>query len=178
VSRVGYQPIKIPEGVEVELQGNEIVVKGPKGMLQRQIHPSIQIEIMDGEVRLQRVSEEKTVRSIHGLTRTLINNMIKGVVEGFTKELELSGVGYRASLKDRRLTLLLGYSHPILFEPPQGVDLEVPDPTHIKVFGIDKELVSRIAAKIRAFRPPDPYKAKGIRYQGEYIRRKVGKAGI
>lgn len=178
MSRVGYAPIKIPQGVEVDLVGDRIIVNGPKGRLERRLHPFIRIEIGDGEIRVRRISEGKIYSSIHGLTRSLINNMVIGVHEGFTKSLEVSGVGYRAQLKGRSLILQLGYSHPIIFDPPDGIDLEVPDPTHVKVSGVDKELVGMVAAKIRSFRPPDPYKAKGIRYEDEYVRRKAGKGGI
>lgn len=177
MSRIGYKPIKIPIDIKIELVDQRIIVSGPRGRLERGIHPSMKIELKDGEIRIGKISDDRMASSIHGLTRSLINNMVLGVIEGFTKVLEINGTGYRAQLQNKRLVLQLGYSHPIIFEPPDGINLEVPDTSHIRVLGIDKELVGRVAAKIRAFRPPDPYKAKGIHYEGEYIRRKVGKAG-
>lgn len=178
MSRVGYAPILIPEGVKIEVgKDREVVVEGPKGRLTFSIPPSINLNISSGKITLERTEESKSVKSLHGLTRSLVNNMVIGVTNGFSRNLEISGVGYRAELKDDRLTIHLGYSHPIIFKAPDGIKLELQDPTHIKVWGIDKELVGRVATRIRSFRPPDCYKAKGVRYEGEYIRRKAGKAG-
>jgi large subunit ribosomal protein L6 len=176
VSRVGRKPIAILGGVKVQKTDHELKVTGPKGELSTRIHPKINVEIKDNRIHVARSEDLKEQRALHGLWRALIQNMIKGVVEGYTKKLELVGVGYRAELKGKKLQLLLGFSHPILFAPPEGIKLETPTQTNITITGIDKQLVGQVAAKIRSFRPPEPYKGKGIKYEGEYIRRKAGKA--
>lgn len=175
MSRIGKKPIEIKKGVTVEILDGLIKVKGPKGELTQTYNPKISIKIENNQVVLTRSSDEKQVRAFHGLYRALIQNMIYGVTEGYTKKLEIVGVGYRAEWKGRGLQLALGYSHPIFFIPPKEVKVEVPTPTNIVVSGIDKQLVGQIAAKIRSFRPPEPYKGKGIRYEGEQIIRKAGK---
>ncbi len=176
MSRIGKEPITIPEGVEVSLEkGNMITVKGKMGSLSRSVHPDISLEIDNGKLLVKRPDDQRHHRALHGLTRSLINNMVLGVSLGFRKELEIIGVGYRAELKGRNLLLTLGYSHPIVFVPPEGISLETKDHLHFAVAGIDKALVGQCAAKIRSFRPPEPYKGKGIRYQGEYVARKAGK---
>lgn len=176
MSRVGRKPIQIPKGVTVTYESNVITVKGPKGELKNTVHPSIAVEIKGNEIFVTRPSDEKKIRALHGLWRALIQNMITGVVDGYTRKLEIVGIGYRAEMKGSKLNLLLGYSHPILFAPPEGVKVEAPTQTNIVVSGIDKQLVGLVAAKIRSFRPPEPYKGKGIKYEGEFIRRKAGKA--
>jgi large subunit ribosomal protein L6 len=176
VSRVGRKPITIPQGVKVQKSGQEIKVTGPKGELQAAMHPDIAAEVKDGIITVTRPSDGKLHRSLHGLWRANIQNMINGVVSGYAKKLELVGVGYRAEMKGKRLQLLLGFSHPILFIPPDGVKVEAPTQTNIVISGTDKQLVGQVAAKIRSFRPPEPYKGKGVKYEGEYIRRKAGKA--
>lgn len=175
MSRIGKKPIEIKKGVTVEIKDGTIKVKGPKGELTQTYDTRINISVENGQVVLTRNSDEKRVRALHGLYRALIQNMINGVTEGYTKKLEIVGVGYRAEWKGRGLQLALGYSHPIFFIPPKDVKIEVPAPTNIVVSGIDKQLVGQVAAKIRSFRPPEPYKGKGIRYEGEQIIRKAGK---
>jgi len=177
VSRIGRKPIPVPAGVEIDIKGSRVQVKGPKGQLSREMHPEIKIELVDGEIVVSRPSDDKRHRALHGLTRTLISNMIEGVTNGFTKELEINGVGYRASKQGNKLVLQVGYSHPVEIEPRDGVEIEVPAPTRITVRGIDKEAVGAVAADIRFVRPPEPYLGKGIRYANERIRRKAGKAG-
>lgn len=176
MSRVGRKPITIPGGVKVQKNGQEIKVTGPKGELQASLHPDIAMDMKDGVITVTRPSDGKQHRALHGLWRANIQNMINGVVSGYAKKLELVGVGYRAEMKGKRLQLLLGFSHPILFVPPDGVKLEAPTQTSIIISGTDKQLVGQVAAKIRSFRPPEPYKGKGVKYEGEYIRRKAGKA--
>ena len=153
-----------------------VAVKGPKGELASKVHPDITIEVKDGQANVARHTEDKEHRALHGLWRALVQNMVRGVTEGYAKKLEIVGVGYRAEMKGKKLNLLIGYSHPILFGPPDGVKLEAPTQTNIVISGVDKQLVGLVAAKIRSFRPPEPYKGKGIKYEGEYIRRKAGKA--
>lgn len=177
MSRIGRQPVVIPSGVEVGLTGNRITVQGPKGTLSRDLHPQMQIAVGDGRVVVTRPSDAGPHRALHGLTRTLVQNMVTGVASGFQKQLDLVGVGYRASKSGSKLVLTVGYSHPVEFAPPEGIEFEVPNPTMILVKGADKEAVGQISAKIRAVRPPEPYKGKGIKYAGERIRRKVGKTG-
>ena len=173
-------PVVLPKGVEVKQANGTLSVKGPKGSLQLSAHRDMNVVIDGGEVRVERPSEEKQHRALHGLTRSLITNMVIGVTDGFAKTLEIVGVGYRADLKGKGLTLSLGFSHTIEYTPDDGVSLECPNQTTIVVSGIDKQKVGQTAAEIRAFRPPDPYKGKGIRYQGEHVRRKAGKtaAGV
>ena len=177
MSRIGRLPITIPAGVDVTIEGRTVTVKGPKGSLSRDLHPDIAVSREDGSIVVTRPTEQKMHKQLHGLTRTLVNNMVVGVTDGYRKGIEITGVGYRAALNGRKLTLNLGYSHPIEIDPPEGITFEVENPTRLAVVGIDKELVGQIAAKVRATRKPEPYKGKGVRYAGEYIRRKAGKAG-
>jgi large subunit ribosomal protein L6 len=177
MSRIGRMPIALPAGVEVTQEGRTLRVKGPLGELSREIHPEMRLEREDGELRIVRPSDEPRHRALHGLTRTLVNNMVTGVTSGFTKALEISGVGYRAQLQGTKLVLALGYSHPVEVVPPAGIEFRLETPTRLAVFGADKELVGQTAAYIRQQRKPEPYKGKGIRYAGEQILRKAGKAG-
>lgn len=177
MSRVGIKPIEIPSGVEVKLDGNVMTVKGPKGELKKEIHPDMIVKIEDNQVLVERPSEEKEHRSLHGTTRSIIFNMVEGVTNGYSKTLELVGVGYRASKSGNKLVLNVGLSHPVEFTPEEGLEIEVPSNNKVIVKGIDKERVGALAADIRATRKPEPYKGKGIRYEGEYVRRKVGKTG-
>jgi large subunit ribosomal protein L6 len=177
MSRIGRLPIPVPSGVDVTIDGRQVTVKGPKGTLSRALHPDMTISREDGTLVVTRPTEQKTHKQLHGLTRTLINNMVVGVTDGYRKGLEITGVGYRAALSGKKLQLNLGYSHQIEIDPPEGITFEVENPTRLAVVGIDKELVGQIAAKVRATRKPEPYKGKGVRYAGEYIRRKAGKAG-
>jgi large subunit ribosomal protein L6 len=177
MSRIGRLPITVPSGVDVTIDGRNVTVKGPKGTLSRALHPDITVSREDGTLVVTRPTEQKTHKQLHGLTRTLVNNMVVGVTDGYRKGLEITGVGYRAALNGRKLQLNLGYSHQIEIDPPEGITFEVENPTRLAVVGIDKELVGQIAAKVRATRKPEPYKGKGVRYAGEYIRRKAGKAG-
>jgi len=175
VSRIGKKPVEIPKGVTISLEGQVIKVKGPKGELQRTIHPTIKAEIVDSEIKFSRPDDLKESRALHGLTRALIQNMIIGVTDSYKKTLEIVGVGYKAELKGKNLLLNIGYSHPIYFVPPDDIKLEVPVQTQIIISGNDKELVGLVAAKIRSFRKPEPYKGKGIKYSDERIIRKAGK---
>ena len=177
MSRIGRLPITVPSGVDVTIDGRELTVKGPKGTLSRTLHPDMSVSQEDGSIVVTRPTEQKTHKQLHGLTRTLVNNMVVGVTDGYRKGLEITGVGYRAVKVGEKLQLSLGYSHQIEIEPPQGVSFELENPTRLAVVGIDKELVGQIAAKVRATRKPEPYKGKGVRYAGEYVRRKAGKAG-
>jgi large subunit ribosomal protein L6 len=178
MSRVGKNPVPVPSGVTVELKANVIKVKGPKGQLERTLHPDMIVEVESGEVRVKRPTESKPHKSLHGLTRTLIANMVDGVSKGFSKNLEIEGVEYRAELKGKTLVLSLGYSHPVRYDSPAGITIEVPEPKKIRVSGIDIHKVGQTAAEIRSFRSPEPYKGKGIRYAGEQVRRKAGKAAV
>lgn len=178
MSRIGLKPVTVPAGVEVKVDEKNIVtVKGPKGQLTQAIDPSMKIEINDGILIVTRPTENKKHKSLHGLSRTLINNMIIGVTEGYEKKMEIVGVGYRAAKQGKKLVLNLGFSHPVEMEDPEGVETEVPTQLEIVVRGINKQLVGNYAAKIRAWREPEPYKGKGIRYAGEHVRRKEGKTG-
>jgi large subunit ribosomal protein L6 len=177
MSRIGRLPITVPSTVDVTIDGRVVTVKGPKGSLTRSLHPDITVSRSDGTLVVTRPTEQKTHKQLHGLTRTLVNNMVVGVTDGYRKGIEITGVGYRAALNGRKLTLNLGYSHPIEIDPPEGISFEVENPTRLAVVGIDKELVGQVAATVRATRKPEPYKGKGVRYAGEYIRRKAGKAG-
>ena len=177
MSRIGNKPITVPEGVEVKLDGQKITVKGPKGTLEREINNNISVKLENGVITVSRPNDEKENRSLHGLTRTLINNMIQGVSQEFTKQLEINGVGYRAAKQGKTLVLTLGYSHPVNMEEPEGITFEVPNPNSIIVKGIDKELVGQTAAVVRSKRPPEVYRGKGIKYADEHIRRKEGKTG-
>lgn len=177
MSRIGKLPVDIPEGVEVKQAGNKLTIKGPKGELVREFNPQMDIEVKDGSIIVTRPSDGKEHRSLHGLTRTLVANMVEGVTKGFERNLEIIGVGYRAALQGKKLVLSVGYSHPVEFTPEAGLEIEVPAPNRISVKGADKELVGQLAANIRKVRPPEPYLGKGIRYQGERVIRKAGKAG-
>ncbi len=177
MSRIGNKPITVPEGVEVTLNENHITVKGPKGTLQKELHKNITVTIDGNTIHVTRPNDEAENRSLHGLTRTLINNMVEGVVHEFKKELEINGVGYRAQKKGNQLVMNLGYSHPVEMDPPEGITFDLADANHITVRGIDKELVGQTAAVIRTKRPPEVYRGKGIKYATEHIRRKEGKSG-
>ena len=177
MSRIGKQPITIPEGVEVKIENNKVSVKGPKGSLEKEFNPLIKIEIENNQVIVTRPNDEAISKSLHGLTRSLINNMIIGVKDEFKKELEINGVGYRVAKQGNNLNLTLGYSHPVIFEAPEGITFDVPNQNQIVVRGIDKELVGQTAAVIRTKRLPEVYKGKGIKYADEVIRRKEGKTG-
>ena len=177
MSRIGNKPITVPDGVEVKIDGKHITVKGPKGTLERDIHNNISLEMEGNEIKVTRVNDEPFNRGLHGLTRTLINNMITGVVHEYSKELQINGVGYRVQKQGNNLNMTLGYSHPVIFEAPAGITFDVPNPNTIIVKGIDKELVGQTAAEIRTKRPPEVYRGKGIKYADEVIRRKEGKTG-
>ena len=177
MSRIGRLPIAVPATVDVTIDGRTLTVKGPKGSLTRSLHPDMILSREESQLVVTRPTEQKTHKQLHGLTRTLVNNMVVGVTDGYRKGLEITGVGYRAALNGRKLQLNLGYSHPIEIAPPNGISFEVENPTRLAVVGIDKELVGQIAAKVRQTRKPEPYKGKGVRYSGEVIRRKAGKAG-
>ncbi len=177
MSRIGRAPIPVPNEVEVRVEGQRVTVRGPRGTLERVLPPDITVRQDDGVLRVERPDDERTHRALHGLTRTLVSNMVVGVTEGFSKELEIVGVGYRATAQGpTTLELALGFSHPVRVEAPEGVTFEVPAPTRITVRGIDKESVGQVAANIRKLRKPEPYKGKGVRYAGEVVRRKAGKA--
>lgn len=178
MSRIGLAPVTLPSGVEVSVDGPTVTVKGSKGTLTRTFHEKVSISVDDGVATVSRADDQRESRALHGLSRALLNNMVVGVSEGFGKELTLVGVGYRASLQGRSLELQVGFSHPVRVEAPDGIEFEVPQPTQVFVRGIDKEKVGQVTADIRAVRPPEPYKGKGIRYAGEHIRRKAGKAGV
>ncbi|HZK17835.1 MAG TPA: 50S ribosomal protein L6 [Clostridia bacterium] len=178
MSRVGKMPVLVPQGVEVKIESNIVTVKGPKGQLQRELHRDVEIGQEEGQIVVKSPSESKTHKSLQGLTRTLVNNMVIGVTKGFEKQLELTGVGYRAAKQGNKLVLSVGYSHPVEIDIEQGLDIEVVNPTRIVVRGADSEKVGALAANIRAVREPEPYKGKGIRYSEEYVRRKAGKAGV
>jgi large subunit ribosomal protein L6 len=175
MSRIGRRPIEIPDGVTVEIGAGVVSVKGPKGELSQSVSPSMRIEQSNGTLTVERPSDRGEHRALHGLTRTLVANMVEGVTNGFEKRLEIQGVGYRARLQGKALEMTLGYSHPVSISPPDGIEFEVPQPTEVVVRGIDKQLVGETAARVRKQRPPEPYKGKGVRYSGEYVRRKVGK---
>ena len=177
MSRIGRLPIPVPSGVDVDIDGRRVTVTGPKGTLSRDLPPVISVAREGDEVVVTRPTEDKLHKSLHGLTRTLVANMVVGVTTGYRKGLEIHGVGYRAQKIGEKLQLALGYSHPVEIDPPQGISFELENPTRLAVVGIDKELVGQVAARIRATRKPEPYKGKGVRYAGEQVRRKAGKAG-
>lgn len=177
MSRIGKMPIAIPAGVEVSVSGQHVSVKGPKGTLEREFHERVSISVEDGQAIVGRADDGREARALHGLSRALLANMVTGVSEGFRRELEIIGVGYRAAMKGSDLEMQLGFSHSVPFSAPDGITFEVPEQTKIVVSGIDKEQVGQVAANIRKIRPPEPYKGKGIRYSGEHVRRKAGKAG-
>ncbi len=176
MSRIGKQPIPVPSGVEVKIDGSTVAVKGPKGELSQTFSDVISIEMEDGILVVSRPDDSRTARSLHGLTRTLVSNMVTGVSSGFSKNLEIVGVGYRAAMKGNDIELQLGFSHPVVVIAEPGITFTVPAPTKITVSGIDKQRVGQVAADIRKWRKPEPYKGKGVRYEGEYVRRKLGKA--
>jgi large subunit ribosomal protein L6 len=175
MSRIGRKPIEIPAGVSVSLDPGRVMVNGPLGELTQRVSPRMKIEQTDGALQVARPTDRGDDRALHGLTRSLVANMVEGVTKGFEKRLEIQGVGYRAALRGQALELQVGFSHPVVVEPPAGITFEVPTQTEVLVKGIDKQQVGQTAAEVRAVRPPEPYKGKGIRYQGEYVRRKVGK---
>ena len=177
MSRIGRQPIAVPNGVEVKIEGSNVSVKGPKGETSRLFNNDMIIKLENSTISVERPTDNKEHRSLHGLTRTLISNMVVGVTQGFSRTLEINGVGYRAAKSGNKLNLTLGFSHPLELDPPTGVTIEVPQPNRIVVMSISKEAVGSFAAKIRSYREPEPYKGKGIKYEGEVVRRKVGKAG-
>jgi len=175
VSRIGKKPIEIPKGVTVKLNGHNLKVKGPKGELEDNFHKSMKIEVKEDEIIVTRPNDLKENKALHGLTRALIQNMVQGVTEGYQKNLDIVGVGYRAEMKGTNLLMNIGYSHPIYFMPPEGINIQTPAPTQISVSGIDRQLVGMVASKIRSIRKPEPYKGKGIKYSDEQIQRKAGK---
>ena len=177
MSRIGNKPIEVPQGVEVKIDGNHITVKGPKGTLEKDLHKNMEVVLEGNTITVKRPNDEPFNRSLHGLTRTLIHNMIEGVLNEYKRELEINGVGYRAQKKGNQLVMNLGYSHPVEMDPPEGITFDLPDANHIVVRGIDKELVGQTAAVVRTKRPPEVYRGKGIKYAEEHIRRKEGKAG-
>ncbi|WDZ91671.1 50S ribosomal protein L6 [Nocardiopsis sp. HUAS JQ3] len=177
MSRIGRLPLSVPKGVEVTINGQDVTVKGPKGELKHTVAEPITVSLEDGVFTVARPDDKPENRSLHGLTRALIANLVEGVAKGYTKTLEIHGVGYRVQARGSNLEFSLGYSHPVVVEPPAGISFRVEKPTILHVEGIDKQLVGQVAANIRGLRKPDPYKAKGVRYQGEHIRRKAGKAG-
>lgn len=177
MSRIGNKPIEVPQGVEVKIDGNHITVKGPKGTLEKDLHKNMEVVLEGNTITVKRPNDEPFNRSLHGLTRTLVHNMIEGVLNEYKRDLEINGVGYRAQKKGNKLVMNLGYSHPVEMDPPEGITFDVPDANHITVRGIDKELVGQTAAVIRTKRPPEVYRGKGIKYAEEVIRRKEGKAG-
>ena len=177
MSRIGRKPVTIPKGVTVTLDGSKITVKGPKGELNRTLNPAMKVSMKDNEVLVERPSEENEHKALHGLTRTLVANMVEGVTAGFSKQLEIIGVGYKAEQRPYGLQLSLGFSHVIEYRAPAGIKLTAPQPTQVNIEGANKEMVGQVAAEIRSYRPPEPYKGKGIKYVGEQVRRKAGKAG-
>jgi len=177
MSRIGKKPVTLPKGVTLDLQGQVVAVKGPKGELRRTLHPEMRLALADGVLTVARPSEDKRHKALHGLTRTLVQNMVDGVAKGFNKTLEIQGVGYKAEAKPYGVNLIVGFSHPVKYEAPKGIKISVENNTVVKIEGADKEIVGQVAAELRAVRPPEPYKGKGIRYQGEHVRRKAGKTG-
>jgi large subunit ribosomal protein L6 len=177
MSRIGKHPIPVPKGVTVTIDGNTIKVKGPKGELERKINPEMKIALANEEVTVSRPSDEANHKALHGLSRTLVANMVEGVTKGFSKQLDITGVGYKAEARPYGLQLALGFSHPVEYKAPKGIKLSAPQPTQIIIEGANKEIVGQVAAELRSLRPPEPYKGKGIKYAGEVVRRKAGKAG-
>ena len=177
MSRIGRKPVPVPKGVTVTVDGTTVKVKGPKGELERTLHRELAVALENGEVKVDRPSDEPRHKALHGLSRTLVANMVEGVTKGYQKQLEISGVGYKAEVRPFGLQLALGFSHPVQYKAPAGIKLTAPQPTQILVDGADKEVVGQVAAELRNLRPPEPYKGKGIKYAGEQIRRKAGKAG-
>ncbi len=177
MSRIGRKPITVPAGVEVKIDGHTVTVKGPKGTLTHTVNPEMDVKMEDGQITVSRPNDEIRNRSLHGLNRTLINNMVVGVTQGFEKKLEIQGVGYNAQMQGKNLKLALGFSHPVIITPPEGITITTPSSVVIVVSGADKDLVGQVASEIRDWRRPEPYKGKGIRYSGEHVRRKAGKTG-
>lgn len=177
MSRIGKKPVPVPKGVTVTVQGNTVKVKGPKGELERRLHPELGVAVQNDEILVSRPTDEPRHKALHGLSRTLVANMVEGVTKGFRKQLDIVGVGYKAEARPYGLQLALGFSHPVEYRAPKGIKLSAPQPTTIVVDGADKEVVGQVAAELRSLRPPEPYKGKGIKYAGEQIRRKAGKAG-
>ena len=177
MSRIGRKPVTLPKGVTLQLQGNTVAVKGPRGELRRTLHPEMEVAFANDQFTVTRPSEEKRHKALHGLTRTLVQNMVEGVSKGFSKSLEIQGVGYKAEAKPYGVNLIVGYSHPVKYEAPKGIKITVDNNAMVKIEGADKELVGQVAAELRSVRPPEPYKGKGIRYVGEQVRRKAGKTG-
>ena len=175
MSRIGKRPVAVPQGVNVTVQGNTFLVKGPKGELSMRVHPAMKVKIEDGEVIVDRPSDSPKHKALHGLTRTLIANMVGGVTDGYRKALEIVGVGYKAEKTGEGVKILVGFSHPVQYDAPPGITIDTPNPTTVVISGADKQMVGQVASEIRAVRPPEPYKGKGIRYQGEQVRRKAGK---
>ena len=177
MSRIGRKPVAVPKGVTMQVEGNTVAVKGPRGELRRELHPDMEIALKDNQFTVARPSEEKRHKALHGLTRTLVQNMVEGVSKGFAKSLEIQGVGYKAEAKPYGVNLIVGFSQPVKYEAPKGIKISVDNNVMVKVEGADKELVGQVAAELRQVRPPEPYKGKGIRYVGEQVRRKAGKTG-
>jgi len=177
MSRIGKHPVALPKGVTAKVEGNTVHVKGPKGELERTLHDDMKLTLADNQIVIERPSDEANHKALHGLSRTLVANMVEGVTKGFRKELEMVGVGYKAEARPYGLQMALGFSHPVKYEAPKGIKLSAPAPTQIVIEGANKEIVGQVAAEIRSIRPPEPYKGKGIKYVGEQIRRKAGKAG-
>jgi len=177
MSRIGKRPVEIPKGVTVTLKDRHVSVKGPKGELQRTLPPEMNVDVQEAEILVTRPSDAGRHRALHGLTRTLLANMVTGVTDGFSKSLEIRGVGYKAETMAKGVRLVVGYSHPVEYDAPPGITISIDGPTNVKVEGIDKEVVGQVAAELRSVRPPEPYKGKGIRYAGEYVRAKAGKTG-
>jgi large subunit ribosomal protein L6 len=177
MSRIGRKPVALPKGVTLQVEGNSVAVKGPRGELRRTLHPEMELAMADGQFTVTRPSDEKRHKALHGLTRTLVQNMVDGVSKGFSKSLEIQGVGYKAEARPYGVNLIVGYSHPVKYEAPKGIKITVDNNTMVKIEGADKELVGQVAAELRSVRPPEPYKGKGIRYVGEQVRRKAGKTG-
>lgn len=175
MSRIGYKPVEIPKGVDLRLEGRTIHVKGPKGNLSRELHPEMEVKVEEGVLTVDRPSDVARHKALHGLTRSLVANMVEGVTEGFEKKLEIQGVGYRVQKQGNGLVFHLGFSHPVNYDAPAGIELDAPTPTEVVVRGADKQMVGQVAAEIRQIRPPEPYKGKGVRYAGEQVRRKAGK---
>ena len=177
MSRIGKHPVEVPKGVTAKVEGNTISVKGPKGELERTLHSDMKVTLSDGQILVERPSDEAHHKALHGLSRTLVANMIEGVTKGYKKELDIVGVGYRAELKGKQVIFALGYSHAVVFDIPTGIDIAIEKQTHITVTGVDRQLVGQVAANIRRLRKPDPYKQKGVRYTGEVLKKKAGKTG-
>lgn len=178
MSRIGKNPVSVPDGVEVGVDGNEVRVKGPRGEVTQILPAEIDVRLEDGEVIVSRPTDQARHKALHGLSRSLVANMVEGVTEGFTKRLEIVGVGYRAEASGRTVRLALGFSHPIEYAVPEGIEVKTPSPTSVEISGADKQMVGQVAAELRAYRPTEPYKGKGIRYEGEQVRRKAGKTGV